>query len=543
MNNAGRTNVPSAERARVAADPAAGAGNALHMAARMNPSPDAPYFMLERPVRHVDGTSRDRLSLAEADTLAQAWSCHYLDRGVRPRDRVAVWVEDSFEDLLHFFSLSQIGAIPVLLNGRLPAEAAARLCRRSGVTGVHADEDRLKRIDALLNVPELRWTQSAGETAVPGPRALPVESRYRHADADPVLICHSSGTTGAPKPVIWTHGQAFAGVRPHLTAFLPEPNSSLLSVLPQSHASAVGYTIAAMLAGVPLLVASDRSGPNTARLIERHSPTGVVGFANTYAEMADMAPDLGPLESVATWISIGDASHQAHIAELVRRGHHMSGGQCVPGSMFADCFGSSELGWGGVFSRKIVAGMQSSDRRLGRPMPYANAVVLRQDGGLAEPFEVGFLGVQGPTVTPGYWGDSDMTYRNQLRGHWLSGDLVFRDDNGRFHHVDRTADMIETPGGPAYSVLMEETLLARVPEIEHCAVVAAQVDGRNGAVAVVRARTTDADELLTQANMALRDSGQQELDRLDLAECSTDIPIGPTGKVLKRQLRKRYAVG
>ncbi|GGP84059.1 putative fatty-acid-CoA ligase FadD [Streptomyces melanogenes] len=535
--------MPPHLRARIAGDPAVGAGNVLRTALETSPAPEALCLTAERPVTDTDGSARTDFSLRAIDALVEAWSCHYSDRGVMPRDRVAVWVDDSFEDQLHYFALSRIGAIAVLINGGLDADVAAGLIRRTAAVGVHTDERRRPLLERALDddAAAPRWIHTADLPNGYGGRTLPASARYRHADADPVLICHSSGTTGVPKPVVWTHGQAMAGIRHHLPGFLEQKEARLLSALPQSHASAVGYTCMALLAGVPLTVLSGRGGAHLARAIDTHLPTTVVAFAGSYAELATLPEDPGPLTSVQTWISIGDASHQAHIKRLTARGSHLRGGRPHPGSMFVDGFGASELGWGGVLGQVTVPGTTGHSRCIGRPQPYADIAVLRADGSPAEDQEVGLLGVKGPTITPGYWGDSDTTYRSQLAGYWLSGDLVYRDRLGRFHHVDRAVDAISTPTGPGYSILMEEVLLAHLPDVDDCAVVEAHVNGGPAAVALVTPRGALQPNALERANEALRAAGQPEIARLTTAEGEWTIPFGATGKVLKRRLRERLA--
>jgi len=265
-----------------------------------------------------------------------------------------------------------------------------------------------------------------------------------------------------------------------------------------------------------------------------------VAFAGTFAELATLDLDAADLASMETWISIGDASHQAHIGRLVRYGHHRSGERSLPGSIFVDGFGSSELGWG-IFSHATVAGRARADRCLGVPQEFARAAVLRDDGTEAEAYEVGMLGVQGPTVSPGYWGDSDLTYRSKLGGYWLSGDLVYRDEHHRFYHVDRTTDAIPVEGGMAYSLLMEELLLARLPELLDCTVVAGP--GGPAAMARIGRGDGDAETLLRRANDVLRAGGQPPLATLQIARSDGDIPLGVTRKVLKRQLREQHGGG
>ncbi len=536
----GATFVPSSVRHAIAADPAVGGGNALEVALAVSPDVHAPYLFADSPLRDAGGTVCEQLSLAGLADLVGAWSAWYAARGVGPRDRVGVHIRDSADNLVHYLAISRLGAIAVLINGEMdPAIMLAHL-RQTRPVGLQTDDVRLARMTAAGAAGDDEfWVSSITGTVAPGD--APVPPPYRHSLDDPVLICHTSGTTGTPKPVIWTHGQMMVGIRAHLTRFRDHPESLILSALPQSHGSAIGYAVLAMLSGVPLALMSERGGRAVAAAAGRHRATIVVGFAATLAELAlreDGEADLGLVER---WVSVGDASHQAHITRLVKRGRHWVGDRPVPGSMFVDGFGSSELGWGGVLSTITIPGVVPPHRCLGVAQPFADVAVLRPDGSPADVGEVGLLGVKGTTVTPGYWNDSDKTYRSLLNGYWLSGDLVFRDGANRFYHVDRAVDAIPTPGGMVYSVLTEEILLARLPEISDCVVVAAGHDGEVGAVALVHLRDGHrADGLLARANEILGELGKPPLAGVWPADAAS-VPVGVTGKVLKRRLRQEYA--
>jgi acyl-coenzyme A synthetase/AMP-(fatty) acid ligase len=90
---------------------------------------------------------------------------------------------------------------------------------------------------------------------------------------------------------------------------------------------------------------------------------------------------------------------------------------------------------------------------------------------------------------------------------------------------------------------MEESLLGHFDEMEDCTVVAGWVDGRLAPVAVVRARAELPPDILDRANGVLRAIGQPALARLERAVDQADLPVGVTGKVLKRLLRDKYGAG
>lgn len=514
-------------------NPNLGGGNILQSVLEVSSEPDTPWLLANRPLRDIDGEECAEFSLNNLNRLVESLAVWYWEKGVRSRDRVAIYLDDSFEDIVHLFALSRIGAIAVLLNGRLPLETALGLCQRTQPVGIYTDEHHLQLIQSGLQDISafLRWVCAARDMGVLGVRTLPSDARYQHHDEDPIVICHSSGTTGNPKPVIWTHGQSIAGPRYRLSSFTERPGIIMLLAVPHSHTGAVGFTFYALLANILLVAISDPRAHSLVTAIECYKPTTVVAFSASYAELASNISTDVDLSSVRHWINMGDSAHHAHVMTILRN---------VPNSAFGDGLGSSELGWG-ILRRLYTLDAEPVARLIGEPEPLADVAVLREDGTLADQYEVGLLGVKSPTLTPGYWNDSDTNYRSRLMGYWLSGDLVYRDKQNQYYHIDRAVDAIRTPNGNGYSVLMEETLLLTLPEISDCAIVAGWDGTKVVPVAVVKChQKTKAEDLLIRANEALRSSGQLELAVLDIAQSEADIPVGATGKVLKSRLREKY---
>ncbi|WP_447002623.1 class I adenylate-forming enzyme family protein [Saccharothrix isguenensis] len=518
-----------------------GGGNAWRVALETSPSPDATLVRTDRPLVDQDGRDRTEFSIRALVDLADAWSAWYLAQGVGPRDRVVVWLDDSFEDQVHLAALAQIGAIGVLINGRMPADLALGLMRRTAPVGVYTDERHRPVVDGSDGrLPDVRWVRTRAEIGALT-ATLPESARYAHGDDDPVVICHTSGTTGNPKPVIWAHRQSVAGVQYRL-ANHPEPDDAvMLSAAPHSHSGAIAFTLYVLLAGVPLVAISDITGEGLARGIAEHRPTAVLSFNQTLVELLDTDPDPADLASVAVWVSIGDSAHDAHNRALIRFGSHVVDGERVPGSIVDDGLGSSELGWAAL-RHVVTADTPPDPRHLGTVVPIAEVAVLRPDGTEADADEVGLLGVRSPSLAHGYWNDSDTTYRSQLAGYFLSGDLVYRTADGDFYQVDRAVDAIRTERGDGYSILMEEVLLLNLPEIVDCAVVAGRHEGATVPVAVVRPRDGGGPtDLLPRVNKILREARQPEVAVLEVAQSEDDIPLGATGKILKRRMRDKYA--
>lgn len=525
------------QRSALAADATVGGGNLLRHAMASNPRPDLPFLHATRPIPTPSGELRHDFSLAEFDALAQSWSAWYLEQGVQTRDRVAIWFEDSLSYSLHFYALAQIGAVALLINSNASQAIATSLIEQTTPVGLYADQARLDLLGSTEALTSLKWTTSAEELPAPPAAKLPESAYWNHHDEDPVAILHSSGTTGRPKPTIHTHRSIVSGPKFRLVDHTEQPGALMMTALPQSHLGCVAYTVYAVLGGTPVVALSDGSGAELAAAVRKYRPTAVMSFAHGYAELANHDLEAGALDSVNVWISIGDAVHQAHITKVLS----MRSEGLKPAA-FYDRLGTTELGWG-VLLKIRTLDSERNDRCAGKPVGVAEVAILRKDGSHADDNEVGLLAARGPAITPGYWADSDTTYRYKLGGYWLPGDMAYRDSDGDFFLVDRAADAIETDQGTGYSVFMEEVILNDVPDTGDVAVIA----GRRGStvvpVAVVTVGQSDPDpaKLLRQANEALQAAGHPLLGLLEIASDEADFPVGVTGKVLKRQLREKYA--
>jgi acyl-coenzyme A synthetase/AMP-(fatty) acid ligase len=169
------------------------------------------------------------------------------------------------------------------------------------------------------------------------------------------------------------------------------------------------------------------------------------------------------------------------------------------------------------------------------------------------PGQIGRLGLKSPTLTPGYWNDSLTWNRMRLGGYWLTGDLARQDEAGNFYHLDRAPDAIRTRAGIVFSTRTEELLLAELPDLADCTVVAvapdgvrADWDGDGEAEAYVLLQPaeengdTGDEEWTGRVNSVLTQAGLPPVARA-LRMKPDDVAKGATGKVLKRVMRDRFA--
>ena len=406
-------------------------------------------------------------------------------RGIGPRDPVAVYATSSADILLNFMALAWLGAIPALMNGAIPGDIAAGYIQRLRGTGVIAD---VAHCDLLrghgLDVP----VHDAAEAGSGDPGRAP--AHYRHHADDPVAITHSSGTTRVPAAVVHSHSSIFAAIRRvHLTECGHGHPSRTLCVMRRracrrdssgtSSRCATGMSTCSCL---PRAGAFGSGGAFVLDAIERWRPAVVYGFAVTWSELARFNLAERDLSSVRMWFNTGDCAHEAHVRKLVAAGRHLAysrenGAVLVPGSKFIDGIGSSEMGHSG-FHIMHTSTSNRYRRCVGKPYDFAEIALFDpEDGTEVAVGKVGQVGMKSPTLAVGYWNDSVATFRTRHRGYYLTGDLMYRDDDGYYYHVDRLVDAVDLGDGNwLYTAMSEERVLARCPDVRDCTVIAGRVD-------------------------------------------------------------------
>jgi acyl-coenzyme A synthetase/AMP-(fatty) acid ligase len=540
-------------RAALAADPEVGAGNVLVKLIEHGAALDGPGITFDVD---VDGhPALEPLTLGALRDRVAARASWLYHRGIRPRDPVAVYVTSSADCLLNFMALTWLGAIPALMNGAIPGEIAAGYIQRLRGAGVITDAAHREMLSGHgLDVP---LGADAAETGTGDPARAP--AHYRHYPEDPVAITHSSGTTRVPAAVVHTHSSIFAAIRlVHLeSARAPERT---LCVFPAAHAAGIISTQLALCNRHEHLFLSaqggqfSRSGEAVLDAIERWRPTGVYGFAVTWSELARFDLTRRDLSSVRLWFNTGDCAHEKHVRPLVAAGSHVAysranGVTLAPGSKFIDGIGSSEMGHSG-FRMVHTATSERYGRCVGKPYAFADIVLLDLEDGTEVPVgKVGQVGMKSPTLAVGYWNDSVNTYRTRFGGYYLTGDLMYRDEEGYYYHVDRAVDAVDLGDGNwLYTAMSEERILVRFPDVRDCTVIAGPADGVDGRVVtdvfLVLAPGADpgADRRDAIAD-ALGEAAASTLRRVVVVRDDDDIVVGPTGKVRKFLMRERHLAG
>jgi long-chain acyl-CoA synthetase len=477
------------------------------------------------------------LTYAELDERANRLAHALLASGVRGGARVAYLDRSAPEIVELLFAVSKIGAVLVPLNWRLAnGEMAAVLADAQApllIAGPSYDEVAAGLVERLSPAPGVvvvgeeyeRWL-AAHEPVDPGGRG----------DAEDVIVqMYTSGTTGVPKGVLTTHRNLASTARTSVHWGF-DAGSVSLTPLPMFHIGGIGWAYCGLWHGATTVLVSEFEPGTVLDILEHQRITNAV-LVPTMLQLLAAVPgacerDYSALRSIA----YGAAPITTPVLKTALR-----------------TFGCSLFGlYGLTESTGGVVALEPDDhdpggarehllRSAGRPYPWVELKIVDPAGGRRlGPGEVGEVWLRAPNVTPGYFNRPAETAAALTPDGWLrTGDGGYVDEQGYLFLTDRIKDMIVSGGENVYPVEVEDAL-AQHPDVADVAVIGVP-DERWGetvkALVVPRRGTRPAPEDIV--GFARERLAGYKLPRS--VELVDDLPRNPSGKVLKRELRERYA--
>ena len=453
--------------------------------------------------------------------------------GVRPGDRVASLCWNHHRHLELYAAVPLAGAVLHTLNLRLSAEEIAYIAGHADDRLIVADADLRHLLDGVR--PELGVIDSGDayeEMVATGPELPGPPDRDEN---DLAVLCYTSGTTGRPKGVGYTHRGLYLHT---FAACLADGHAisatdTVLHVVPLFHANAWGIPFAATMAGAKqVLPGPHPTVPEIASVVQRERVT-YVGMVPTVAvDLLDHVRRHGTDVSSLRALVLGGSTPSV---DLIRSWTDLG----VP--VFQG-WGMTEISPMATFTRDPFPPADASERHArtqtqGTLLPGL-AWRIVDDDGRELPWDGasrGELYVRGPWVATSYYlGEAP----DRFDDGWLrTGDVATIDAGGRLRIVDRTKDLIKSGGEWISSVALEQALLAD-PDVADAAVVAVphpRWQERPLAVVVPRGTTTGAAVLERLRERVPRWWVPEDVVLVDA------LPRTSVGKTDKRRLREQHA--
>jgi long-chain acyl-CoA synthetase len=343
------------------------------------------------------------------------------------------------------------------------------------------------------------------------------------ADDDTAVILYTSGTTGTPKGAELTHANLRTNARLSGKLGSTSEDDVVLGALPLFHSFGQtcgmnsGVTVGGQMSLIP------RFDPGKAlEIIQRDKVTIFQGVPTMYVAMLNH-PDAESFDTSSLRLCL---SGGASMPVEVMRG-------------FEEKFGCKVLEGYGLSETSPVASFNHADRErkpgsIGTPIEGVEMKVFDESDNEVAQGEVGEIVIRGHNVMKGYWQRPDAT-EETMRGGWFhSGDMAKVDEDGYFFIVDRKKDMIIRGGYNVYPREVEEVLYEH-PAVAECAVVGVPDDKMGeeigAAVCLKEGQSASEDELRDHVKENV--ANYKYPRRIWFVD---ELPKGPTGKILKREI-------
>ncbi len=537
---------PSWPGADPTADPLTGPGlGSLSLAA----------LLADSAVRHPDRTAivcgAERVSYADLWAQTRAYAGALRARGVRPGDRVAVLVPNVPDFPRVYFAVLALGAVVVPVHLLFTAEEVEHVVRDSGAVLVVAAAPALPAavpaaaragVDVLtLMVPAGAGGGTDGGAGAPATRledeaaaAVPVEHYAATSPLAPATILYTSGTTGRPKGAVGSHLAIVEQVSCALIdSFDVGTGDVVFGGLPLFHTfGQVCVMNVAFRVGATVLLLPRFDAARALELMDEHRATVFMAVPTMYIGLLAAAPTSAHRPPLRFGVSGGAALPVAVLESFVE----------VFGAPVHEGYGLTETSPVATFNRVAdtpVPGTVGTSL-WGVDVEIADAAV--DDAVRLLPRgELGEVVVRGHALFKGYLGQPQATAAAVVDGWFRTGDLGTKDDAGLVRIVDRKKDMIIRNGYNVYPTEVEGVLV-RAPGVGSVAVfgVPDPVHGQEVHAAVVPAAGAhlEPEDVIDYARE--RVAG---FKRPRVVHVVDALPMGPSGKVLKRLLAQQHDPG
>jgi long-chain acyl-CoA synthetase len=473
------------------------------------------------------------ISYAELLAQSQKLAAHLQNNfGVKPGDRVAVWLKNRPEFVTCVFGILQTGAVVVPINNFLKSAEVGYILNDAGIGVLISDAELSAHFSELsatrpqLKILKLEDFFNLGSTES-RPTDFSDASRLAlRTEKDLAVIIYTSGTTGKPKGAMLSHGNLLHNVESCRIVLAMVADDCFAVILPMFHTymMTVGIFLPFTVGGSIVLVKSLH--PPRAmfqEIFSRHAT--IVPAVPTFYRMMLAAQLPSPLP-LRIFISGSAPLPMQTLKEFEEKFK-------VP---LIEGYGLSEAS--PVVSKNPLKGVRKAGS-IGIPIANVEMSVQDEAGKFLGTNEVGEICVRGGNVMQGYWNQPEET-KKAFRGDWLlTGDVGYRDADGYYFITDRKKDMLLVNGINVYPREIEEVIY-HFPGVKEAAVIGVP-DARRGEqpvafVAAAEGQTLD--------EKALSQFIREKLADYKVPKQIIFLPALPknaTGKILKTELRKQVA--
>jgi acyl-CoA ligase (AMP-forming) (exosortase A-associated) len=470
--------------------------------------------------------------------------------GLQRSERVGIWLEKRFETVIASFGAPCAGGVFVPMNPLLKPEQVAFIAQDCNVRVLVTSPDRLKLLlPVLAGCADLRHvilTESSAQ-ALPLPQGIglhqwssfiagPRVAGHRVIDHDMAAILYTSGSTGRPKGVVLSHRNMVAGAKSVASYLENRHTDSLLAALPLSFDAGFSQLTTGFHTGARVVLLNYLLPRDVLNALARERITGLTAVPPLYIQLTQMEWPAEVGEHLRYFANTGGRMPRETLDVLRSR---------VPKAKPYLMYGLTEA------FRSTYLPPQQVDLRpdsIGRAIPNAEILVLREDGSECAADEPGELVHRGALVGQGYWNDADKTAERYklLPGRpgglmlpeyaVYSGDTVRRDAEGFLYFIGRRDEMIKTSGYRVSPTEVEEIVYA-TQRVGECVAFGVDHNALGQVIQVIATPPANADALDCDALLAAcRQHMPAYMVPAGIEGVAGPLPRNPNGKIDRKLL-------
>jgi acyl-CoA ligase (AMP-forming) (exosortase A-associated) len=469
--------------------------------------------------------------------------------GLQRLERVAVYLPKRLETVITLFGTGLAEGVFVPINPLLKPHQVGHILRDCNVRVLVTARDRAAGLaEVLRECPDLNYLvlidsseealSPLSHTAMLSWQALldneSIAPIRHNIDTDMAAILYTSGSTGKPKGVVLSHRNLLCGAHSVIEYLENHADDRLLALLPLSFDAGLSQLTTAFAAGARAVLMDYLLARDVVKIIAQEGITGLTAVPPLWVQLAAQSWPEAAQMSLRYIASTGGTIPRLTIETLRRH---------LPKTNVYLMYGLTEA------FRSTYLPLAELDRRpnsIGRAIPNAEVMVVREDGSLCAPGEPGELVHRGSSVALGYWNNPEQTalrFRpapNQPAGVPLpeiavwSGDTVRMDEAGFLYFIGREDDMIKTSGYRISPTEIEEVIYASGLVAEAAVLGIPHPTLGQAIVAVVKAIAADAFDPTTLITHCKRQLPSYMIPLQVIWRPS--LPRTPNGKLDRRQL-------
>lgn len=501
-------------------------------------------------------------SYEDLQQRVQGFAAGLLGLGLQRTDRVAIYLEKREETVVASFGAPAAGGVFVPLNPLLKPEQAMFIMNDCSVRILVTSPERLALLAPVLDrCPDLRHVivtsgSAAALPTLPAPlqavrwqdlSGVPARAAHRVIDSDLVAILYTSGSTGKPKGVVLSHRNMVTGAKSVASYLDNGPQDTLLAALPLSFDAGFSQLTTAFHVGARVVLQNYLFPRDVLKALERERVTGLTAVPPLYIQLAQQEWPESIDGHLRYFANTGGRMPLETLALLRQR---------VPKARPFLMYGLTEA------FRSTYLPPEEVDRRpdsIGKAIPSAEILVLRDDGTPCAANEPGELVHRGALVGQGYWNDPEKTAERykllspqapgrspalQLPEYAVfSGDTVRQDEEGFLYFIGRRDEMIKTSGYRVSPTEVEEMLYA-TRLVGECMAFGVDHPVLGQAIQVIATPAGGSSALDLEAlNLECRNRMPAYMVPAGIEERAGPLPRNPNGKIDRKLLVAEWTEG